>query len=74
MLSDSPLMALPIALIDVSPIRSERRSAAPVEHLDENEMPARRPSRRSRLAAAVQANVVRLVPGATLLPFDPAPR
>jgi hypothetical protein len=74
MLSDSRLMSLPIALIDVSPVRSERRSAVPVKHVDDNQAPARRLSRRSRLAAAVQANIVRLVPGATLLPFDPAPR
>ena len=68
--STDPLY-LPLVVIDISDLRSDRRRAAPI---DEDEVVVRRPSRRSRLARAARTNVVRLIPGRTRLPFEPASR
>jgi hypothetical protein len=62
---------LPLVVIDISDLRSDRRRAAPI---DEDEVVAPRVSRRSRLVRAAKANIVRLIPGATRLPFEPSAR
>ena len=68
--STDPLY-LPLVVIDISELRSDRRHAAPI---DEDEVVAPRVSRRSRFITAAKANIVRLVPGATHLPFEPSAR
>jgi hypothetical protein len=71
MFSDSGLMYLPLVIIDVSSLQSDRRYPVGV---DETEAVAPRVSRRSRFVTAARANIVRLIPGATRLPFEPASR
>jgi hypothetical protein len=68
MFAPSDQMYLPLLVIDVSTIKSDRRQAPPPVEREP------RPSRTAGFMAAVQANVVRLIPGATRLPFEPAPR
>lgn len=62
---------LPLVVIDISELRSDRRRAAPI---DEDEVVLPRVSRRSRFLKAANADIVRLIPGATHLPFEPASR
>ena len=68
--STDPLY-LPLVVIDVSDLRSDRRRAAPI---DEDEVVVPRVSRRSRFVASARTNVVRLIPGRSRLPFEPASR
>jgi hypothetical protein len=68
--STDPLY-LPLVVIDISNLRSDRRRAAPI---DEDEVVAPRVSRRSRLVNAARTNIVRLIPGATRLPYEPVSR
>lgn len=68
--STDPLY-LPLVVIDISDLRSDRRRAAPI---DEDEVVEPRVSRRSRFVAAAKSNIVRLIPGRTRLPFEPASR
>ena len=68
MFAPSDQLLLPLVIVDVSEHRSVRAQAkrsAVAESL---------PSRASRLAASVRANIVRLIPGQTRLPFEPAAR
>ena len=62
---------LPLIVIGISDLRSDRRRAAPI---DEDEVVAPHVSRRSRVLAAARSNIVRLIPGRTRLPFEPAAR
>ena len=71
MFSDTQLMYLPLVIIDVSSLRSDRPYPVGV---DETQDVAPRISRRSRIVTAAKANIVRLIPGATRLPFEPASR
>jgi hypothetical protein len=70
MFAQSDQLYLPLVLIDVSEIRSNRpqpkRSKAPES--------SSRSSRGSRLVASVRTNIVRLIPGQTRLPFEAAAR
>jgi hypothetical protein len=54
----SDQMLLPLAVIDVSEIRSDRHTASPVK-----------PAVKARVVGAVGANIVRLIPGVTRLPL-----
>jgi hypothetical protein len=71
MFSDTQLLYLPLVIVDVSSLRSDRRHPVGVDETEEVEP---RVSRRSRIVAAARTNIVRLIPGATRLPFEPAPR
>jgi len=62
---------LPLVVIDISNLRSHRRRHTPI---DEDEVVARSRSRRSRFLSAAKTNIVRLIPGATRLPYEPAAR
>ena len=68
--STDPLY-LPLVVIDISDLRSDRRRAAPI---DEDEIGVPRISRRSRFVASARANIVRLIPGGTHLPYEPVSR
>jgi hypothetical protein len=79
MFAPSDAMHLPLVIIDVSEHRSARpqpkRSKA--AQAKAGTAPSPRPSRASRvsrLAVSIRTNVVRLIPGQTRLPFEPAAR
>ena len=70
MFAQSEQLYLPLVLLDVSEIRSERAQRLSSKTAEDSP----RPSRVAGLAAAVRANIVRLIPGQTQLPFEPAAR
>jgi hypothetical protein len=70
MFAQSEQLYLPLVLLDVSEIRSERAQRLPSKAAEGSP----RPSRVAGLAASVRANIVRLIPGQTRLPFEPAAR
>jgi hypothetical protein len=70
MFAQSEQLYLPLVLLDVSEIRSERAQRTPSKTGEGSP----RPSRVAGLAASVRANIVRLIPGQTRLPFEPAAR
>ena len=70
MFAQSEQLYLPLVLIDVSEIRSDRRQTRRSKAAGSSP----RPSRVAGLAASVRANIVRLIPGQTHLPFEPAAR
>jgi hypothetical protein len=70
MFAPSEQMYLPLVIVDVSAQRSVRPQ--PERSIAAEGSP--RPSRAARIAASVRANVVRLIPGHTRLPFEPAAR
>jgi hypothetical protein len=71
MFSDTQLMYLPLVILDVPSLHSDRPHPVGV---DETQEVAPSVSRRARIVTAAKANVVRLIPGATRLPFEPASR
>ena len=70
MFAQSEQLYLPLVLLDVSEIRSERAQRLPSKTAEGSP----RPSRAAGLAASVRANIVRLIPGQTRLPFEPVAR
>ena len=70
MFAQSEQLYLPLVLLDVSEIRSERAQRLPSNKAEGSP----RPSLAAGLAASVRANIVRLIPGRTRLPFEPAAR
>ena len=58
-------MLLPLAIMDVSAVRSDRPTAP-------SENPAHR--RSTRVVETIEANIVRLIPGVTRLPLGLSPR
>jgi hypothetical protein len=70
MFAQSDQLYLPLVLIDVSEIRSDRRQPKRSKAAESSP----RPSRVSGLAASARATIVRLIPGQTRLPFEPVGR
>jgi hypothetical protein len=73
MFAQSEQLYLPLVLIDVSDIRSERPQPTRSKTAESSPRESR-PSRVAGLAASLRANIVRLIPGQTRLPFEPAAR
>jgi hypothetical protein len=71
MFAPSDQMYLPFVVIDVSNHKVDVRRAKPAA---DGEPIAVRVQRVTSAAAAVRANIVRLIPGATRLPFEPVTR
>ena len=74
MFAQSEQLYLPLVLIDVSDIRSERPQPTTRSKTAESSPRESRPSGVAGLAASLRANIVRLIPGQTRLPFEPAAR
>ena len=70
MFAQSDQLYLPLVLIDVSEIRSDR----PQPKWSKAAERSPRHSRASGLAASARATIVRLIPGQTRLPFEPVGR
>jgi len=76
MFAPSEAMYLPLVVIDVSEhrsVRSQSKRSTATEG-SSRAVSFAAPSRALRLAASVRTNIVRLVPGHTRLPFEPAAR
>ena len=73
MFAQSEQLYLPLVVIDVSEHRSVRSQPTRSGAAERSPRPSRL-SRVSELAASARANIVRLIPGQTRLPFEPAAR
>jgi hypothetical protein len=72
MFAPSEQLYLPLVIVGVSELRSDRPQPRPSKA--ESSPRESRPSRVAGLAASVRSNIVRLIPGQTRLPFEPAAR
>jgi hypothetical protein len=73
MFAPSEQLYLPLVIVGVSELRSDRAQPRRSQAADRSPRESR-PARVAGLAASVRANIVRLIPGQTRLPLEPAAR